>query len=313
MKVALVDMDYEYRKFIGRPPKHRFPNFALMRISAWHKSQGDTVDWYPLPMQIPDKIYVSKCFTWYKDVVQFAAADPEPIYGGTGYRKYETLPDEIDCILPDYSIYPDCDYAIGFLSRGCIRSCPWCVVPRKEGTLRQYDDIERIAQDRKKIVLMDNNFLANDFEFVKEQLEKSIRLGVKIDFNQGLDARLITPENAALLAKCKWFTISGNNKYIRFSCDTAGMIEPLRNAVKTLRSAGYNGDIFVYVLARELNESVERIYKIQEIDKKIIPHCQPYRNLDGDGEITDPRLAMLARWCDRAWLRKSCKFEDYKE
>ena len=77
MKIALVDMDYEYRKSIGRPPRHRFPNFALMRISAWHKAQGDTVDWYPLPMEIPDKIYVAKCFTWYKDVVQFAAGDPE--------------------------------------------------------------------------------------------------------------------------------------------------------------------------------------------------------------------------------------------
>ena len=313
MKIALVDMDYEYRKSIGRPPRHRFPNFALMRISAWHKAQGDTVDWYPFPMEIPDKIYVSKCFTWYKDVVQFAAADPEPIYGGTGYRMYNELPAEIDRMLPDYSIYPGCDFAIGFLSRGCIRNCPWCVVPRKEGALRQYDDIERIAQDRKKIVLMDNNFLATDFEFVKEQLEKSVRLGLSIDFNQGLDARLITPENAELLAKCKWFTITGNNKYIRFSCDTAGMIEPLRHAVKTLRQVGYKGDVFVYILAQELAETLERLDKILAIDHKIQPFIQPYRNLDGDGEITDPELARLSRWCNMAATRKKCKFEDYKE
>jgi hypothetical protein len=159
---------------------------------------------------------------------------------------------------------------------------------------------------------MDNNFLANDFEFVKEQLEKSVRLGLKIDFNQGLDARLITPKNAALLAKVKWSSASENNRYIRFSCDTAGMIEPLRNAVKTLRQAGYTGKIFIYVLAQELEESLERIKKILEIDNKINPFVQPYRNLDGDGQIVDLQLKRLARWCNMASIRKSCNFENYK-
>ena len=301
MKIGLVNVD-----------GHNFPNFALMRLSAWHKAQGDDVEWYQPLFSHPDRIYASKVFTFTPDYTDYSANDPEPIKGGTGYKMYNTLPEEIDRLLPDYSIYPQYDFAIGFLSRGCIRNCPWCVVPRKEGALRQYDDIERIAQDRKKIVLMDNNFLANDFEFVKEQLEKSIRLGVKIDFNQGLDARLITPKNAALLAKCKWFTISGNNKYIRFSCDTAGMIEPLRNAVKMLRQAGYKGELFIYVLAQELEESLERIKKILEIDSKCHPFCQPYRNLDGDGQIVDRNLKRLARWCNMASIRTSCEFEDYK-
>jgi hypothetical protein len=159
---------------------------------------------------------------------------------------------------------------------------------------------------------MDNNFLANDFEFIKEQLEKSVRLGLSIDFNQGLDARLITPENAELLAKCKWFTITGNKKYIRFSCDTAGMIEPLRNAVKTLRQVGYKGDVFVYILAQDFAETLERLDKILAIDHKIQPFIQPYRNLDGDGEIVDPELRRLQRWCNMAATRKKCKFEDYK-
>lgn len=301
MKIALVDVD-------GR----NFPNFALMRISAWHKAQGDSVEWYQPLFSNPDRIYASKIFTFTPDYTDFNPCHPEPIKGGTGYRMYNDLPEEIDRMLPDYSIYPQYDFAIGFLSRGCIRNCPWCVVPRKEGALRQYDDIERIAQDRKKIVLMDNNFLANDFEFVKEQLEKSVRLGLSIDFNQGLDARLITPENAELLAKCKWFTISGNNKYIRFSCDTAGMIEPLRNAVKTLRDIGYKGDFFIYILAQQWEESIERINKILEIDKKIHPFCQPYRNLDEDGQVVDKKLKYLARWCNVASVRKSCKFADYK-
>jgi hypothetical protein len=302
MKVALVDVD-----------GHNFPNFALMRISAWHKAQGDTVEWYDPLFSHPDKIYASKVFTFTPDYTDYNPSDPEPIKGGTGYRMYNELPEEIDRTLPDYSIYPRYDFAIGVLSRGCIRNCPWCVVPKKEGALRRYDDIFRIAEPGKGLILMDNNFLANDFEFVKSQLKKAIWLDLPIDFNQGLDARLITPENAALLARCKWFTVSGNNKYIRFSCDNSAMITPLRDAVKTLREVGYKGKLFVYVLAQDLAESLERINKICEIDKKIHLFCQPYRNLDGDGSVANPELKRLARWCNIASIRKSCKFEEYKQ
>lgn len=295
MRIALVDVD-------GK----NFPNFALMRLSAWHKAQGDEVEWYQPLFSHPDRIYASKVFTFTPDYIDYAPCDPEPIKGGTGYRLYHDLPEEIDRTLPDYSIYPDYGYAIGFLSRGCVRNCPWCVVPKKEGALRRYDDIERIAQGRKEVVLMDNNFLANDLEFIKDQLAKSIRLGVRIDFNQGLDARLVTPEIASLLSKAKW------SKYIRFSCDTIGVLPHLANAVQMLRKAGYTKEIFVYVLAQELEESVERIYKILELDKNILPFCQPYRNLDGDGKITDHNLQRLARWCNKVWIRKTCKFEQYK-
>lgn len=294
MKISLVDVD-----------GHHFPNFALMRVSAWHKAQGDVVDWYQPLFSKPDKIYASKVFTFTPDYTEYAASDPQPVKGGTGYRMYNELPEEIDRMLPDYSIYPQYDYAIGFLSRGCIRNCPWCVVPRKEGGLRQYDDIERIAQGRKHVVLMDNNFLANDDDFIKEQIEKSARAKLRIDFNQGLDARLVTPEVAKLLTAAKW------SRYIRFSCDTSGMIEPLSKAVKTLRKAGYNGEIFVYVLAQDPTESLDRIQRILAIDKKITPYCQPFRNLDGDGKIADHNLERLARWCNKVWIRKSCKFEEY--
>lgn len=294
MKVSLVDVD-----------GHNFPNFALMRIAAWHKAQGDVVDWYQPLFSNPDKIYASKVFTFTPDYTEYAAGDPEPVKGGTGYRMYNELPEEIDRMLPDYSIYPQYDYAIGFLSRGCIRNCPWCVVPRKEGGIRQYDDIERIAQGRKHVVLMDNNFLANEEGFIKEQIEKSVKAKLRMDFNQGLDARLVTPEVAKLLTAAKW------NRYIRFSCDTSGMIEPLSKAVKMLRQTGYNGEIFVYVLAQDPTESLDRIQRILAIDKKITPYCQPFRNFDGDGKVTDHKLERLARWCNKVWIRKSCKFEEY--
>lgn len=248
MKISLIDVD-----------GHNYPNFALMKISAWHKANGDDVDWYSPLFSKPDRIYASKVFTFTPDYQYFPENSnpyywalkgkdgspysgyydpPEIIKGGTGYRIYEDLPAEIDAMLPDYSIYPQYSFAIGFLSRGCIRNCPWCVVPRKEGNIRQYDDIERIAQGRKHVVLMDNNFLANDFEFIKEQIEKANKLKLKIDFNQGLDARLVTPEIAKVLASAKWRAATGNNGYIRFSCDTMSCIEPVKNAISELRGGG---------------------------------------------------------------------------
>lgn len=295
MNIGLIDVD-----------GHHFPNLALMKISAYHKANGDTVDWYsPLLNFLGGRLYASKVFTFSADWDYFPV-DWDIRQGGTGYRIYEDLPQDIDDMLPDYSIYPQYDFAIGFLSRGCIRKCPWCVVPRKEGNIRQYDDIERVSQGRKEVVLMDNNFLANDFEFIKEQLEKSIALNIRIDFNQALDARLVNDDNAKLLAKAKW------SRYIRFACDTESQIEPVIEAIKTVRNAGYTKEFMCYFLAKEVDETLERINKVMQHDKKFTPYVMPYRNLDGDGEIINDNLKRLARWCNRQWLRKSCKFEDYK-
>lgn len=297
MQVSLIDVD-----------GHNFPNLALMKISAWYKANGDTVSWYdPLFAGEYGMLYASKVFTFTPDYDFFPANKKWVIRkGGTGYRLYEDLPQYIDNMLPDYSIYPQYDFAIGFLSRGCIRKCPWCVVPRKEGNIRRYDDIERISSGRKNVVLMDNNFLANDFEFIKEQIEKSIALNIKIDFNQALDARLVTDDNAKLLAKAKW------SRYIRFACDTESQIEPVIEAMKTLRQAGYTKDFFCYFLAKDVEETLERINKLLQSDKRFTPFVMPYRNLDGDGKAINNNLNRLARWCNKQWIRKTCKFEDYK-
>jgi len=130
MKIGLIDVD-----------GHNFPNLALMKISAWHKQKGDHVEWYePLLSGHCDKVYMSKVFTFTPDYEYFINAD-EIIKGGTGYKLYDrVLPDDVDTIFPDYSIYPQFDFAIGFLTRGCIRKCKWCVVPKKEGDLWPYCD-----------------------------------------------------------------------------------------------------------------------------------------------------------------------------
>jgi radical SAM superfamily enzyme YgiQ (UPF0313 family) len=137
---------------------------------------------------------------------------PGAIKGGTGYGLYAELPPEIDGQYPDYSIYPECDYAVGYLTRGCPNRCAWCVVPKKEGNIRPYADWRGIVRSgTKKLVLMDNNILAADYGI--NQLAELADTDYRVDLNQGMDARLVTPEIADILARVKWL------KYLRFSCD----------------------------------------------------------------------------------------------
>lgn len=294
MKVSLLDVD-----------GHNFPNLALMKLSAWHKLQGDDVDWYQPLFSRPDRLYASKVFTFTPEYDCYAASDPEPIRGGTGYDASIKLPDEVENILPDYSIYPEFTQATGFLTRGCIRSCPWCIVPKKEGSIHIVDDISRICVDRKEVVLLDNNFLAAPEAFVQEQLEKSQRLKLKLDFNQALDARMVNEKNAPLLAATRW------SKYIRFACDTASMLPYVQHAVELIRAHKYRGDFFIYVLAKDLNETLERIIKLTSFDRRIIPFCQPYRDFISKTEPPE-ELQQLARWCNRQAIRKSIPFSEYR-
>jgi len=299
MKVSLVDVDGT-----------GFPNLALMKISAYYKKHGATVDWYSPMFSHPDRIYASKIFTFTPDYIDYYVGDPEPIKGGTGYDIYSKLPPEIERTLPDYSIYPNVDYAVGFLSRGCIRNCPWCVVPRKEGSMHIENTIEYVCLDyqiqaRKNVVLMDNNFLANDLWFIERELERSHVMNIRLDFNQGLDARLVTDYIARLLCRVHWM------RYIRFSCDTQGMIPSVKMAMRLLREAGYKREFFIYFLAEDAAETHDRILQVLDADKKVTPFVMPYRNLDGDGEIVSGETKHLARWANKVWIRKSCTFEQY--
>lgn len=238
MLIGLHDAEKDHFK------KKSFPNYVLMKISAWHKAQGDQVEWWN-PLKRYDRIYSSK-------VLDFTPVDPylpeDTIRGGTGYRDIpvnQELPKEIDDMLPDYSIYPECDYAIGYLTRGCPNHCRWCVVPEKEGNIRPYRTWREIVRaDTDKLVLMDNNILA--CEHGVEQLIGLIGSGYRIDLNQGMDARLVDDEIADILSRLRWI------RFMRFSCDQKSQIGPIRNAIKLLRKYGVKPyRIFIYLLVTE--------------------------------------------------------------
>lgn len=292
MKIGLIDVDGH----------SGFPNFALMRISAWHKQNGDSVEWYqPMFSGHLDRVYMSKVFTFTPDYEYVVDAD-EIVRGGTGYKLYNNLPDEMEHITPDYSIYPDCDYAIGFLTRGCIRKCPWCVVPKKEGKICDYDTWQHIKRpDSKKIVFMDNNVLAS--EYGVSQIEEMSHEDVRIDFNQAVDARLITKENAKYLAECKWI------KYLRVSCDTTAMLPVIRQALDYLGEYGLKpSKVFSYVLIEDVEDAHHRIVELDKMG--VIPFAQPYR--DFDTNYVNPEHKRLARWCNMKATFKSCTWEDYR-
>ena len=288
MKIGLVDVDSRH-----------FPNLALMRLSAWHKAQGDAVEWWN-GFTHYDRVYLSKVFTFTPDHDTVIDAD-EIVTGGTGYKDYGTLPPEVEKTFPDYSIYPQYHQAIGFLTRGCCRACEWCVVPRKEGPIRPAATWEQVKRpDSRELVLMDNNVLACGHGL--EQIARMGREEVWVDFNQGLDARLVTPDTAALLAKLKWI------RNVRLSCDTSAMVPVIQQATAYLREAGVAPSRFwSYVLVQDVEDAHKRVLALESMGIDVF--AQPYRDYDG-GEPTEEQRA-FARWVNVKSVHRSCTWEDY--
>lgn len=283
-----------------------YPNLALMKISEYHKSRGDKVEWYN-PFDHYDKLYMAKVFSFTEDYGQWIVNVDSVEKGGTGYDVSKSLPPEIDRLQPDYSIYTSIDdrTAYGFLTRGCPNKCKWCIVPRKEGNITPYMDIEEITiQGRNNVILMDNNILASDYGL--QQVEKIVRLGLRVDFNQGLDARLVTDDIAKLLAKVKWI------KRIRFGCDTQRQIEECDRATVLIDKHGYKGEYFFYcILLDNFHESFTRVNHWRNRGGRFLTHCQPYRDLNNPRQVIPQWQKDLASWANKKWIFKSCEFKDF--
>lgn len=294
MRIGLLAVDSNY------------PNLALMKISRWHKERGDEVDWYN-PFDWYDVLYMSKVFSFTEDWLQVITNVGRIVKGGTGYSLTENLPEEIDRLQPDYSIYPSIpsDTAYGFLTRGCPNKCKWCVVPKKEGEVRPYMDCDDIAiEGRTSLILMDNNILAVPDRM--KILDKLIKRGYKVDFNQGLDARLVEPGIAERLANVRWI------KRIRFGCDTEAQVRMCEKAIEMIQECGYKGEFLLYcMLHGSISECYKRVSHWRD-NHKVVPFCQPYR------DITHPRQEIpqwqldMQRWADRKELFFSTDFCDFQ-
>jgi len=244
---------------------HNFPNLALMKLSTHHKDKGDFVAFVEAGKHY-DLVYRSKVFSFTND-------DPINyesnliIEGGTGFNSLETLPDEVEKLKPDYSIYPDCHFALGYITRGCPRKCPFCVVGEKEG----YRSI-RVAhlsdfwEGQKEIKLLDPNLLAcKESSLILEEMRDS---GAKIDFTQGLDVRFINEKTIELIKEI-------NVKVIHFAYDSMKDKKEIERRLKLFseKTGFIRNKVSVFVLVNydtTLKEDLERIKFIRSLN------FQPY-------------------------------------
>ena len=285
--VGLHDADHDVM------PKKTFPNLALMKISTFHKQLGDQVEWWsPLFGNKYDIVYSSKIF-------DYTPVNPQlpkyTIKGGTGYGLYNTLDKHVDECFPDYSIYPKCDYAIGYLTRGCPNTCGYCIVPKKEGDIYTYNNWRNIIRsDSKKLVLMDNNILASQHGI--EQLTELADTPYYIDLNQGMDASLVAPEIAYLFSKLKWIL------YIRLSCDTQDDLVPVIEAVKLLERYGVKSyKVFVYLLVtKNIIDAHNRLMYLKDLGVSV--YAQPLRL--GKTEVPNRAQKFFARFVYYKWYKK---------
>ena len=274
MKIGLVDVD-----------GHRFPNLALMKISAYHKADGDVVEWAN-SLECYDIVYMAKVFTFTPDDLQAYQTDTL-IQGGTGYNMALTLPEHIEHVYPDYGLYGITDTAYGYLTRGCPRQCPFCIVADKEGTQSvKVADLAEFWRGQKKIKLLDPNILAcPNWYGLLEQLALS---GAEVDFTQGLDARLLTDEKVQALRAVKY-------KILHFAWDNADDTVTPKLLEKYSDAWGLRPERKkVYVLTNfntNHAQDLERIYTLRDMGYD--PYVMIY-----DKYNAPQQTRYLQRWCN---------------
>ena len=288
MNVCLLDID------------SKIPNVALMKLSTFHKQQGDSVKLgYDPLFDTPDICYASKVFT-FTDEPQFMP-DCETVKGGTGYditAKLD-LPD-YERIMPDYSLYPSFDYAVGRYTRGCPNRCPWCVVPKMDGNeVRQVASLEDFWQGQKTVRLLDDNIMADPDIFCRA-CDDLAKAGVNVIF-EALDIRLITDETAKALAKTK------SEKRYHFAWDGHAQDEAVPRGIEILKKAGIKPWRLMFYVLVGFNTSPEYdMQRITAIDRLgANPYVMPF-------DKTDTYQHHLARWCNNKIIYRKTTFDRYE-
>jgi len=301
LEIGLIDVD-----------SHNFPNLPLMKLSAWHKRQGDIVEWYDSIKALCDgeydRVYMSKVFTFTDDYDRPIYAK-EIIKGGTGYYYPDggsPLPDEVEHIYPDYSLYGIKDTAYGFLTRGCPKGNlhKYCIVSQKEGYCsHKVADLTEFWSGQREIILLDPNITA--CKDCNELFRQLIDSKAWIDFSQGLDMQLMTEEKAELLKQMKI-------KRVHFALDNWNEFETAIPKFKMFKElTGWDKrKMGVYVLTNydtTHEQDLERIYKLRELG--YWPYVMIYEK-----EKTKPKdtVRRLQRWVNNRRIFEAVPdFKDY--
>lgn len=293
MKIGIYDVD-----------NTNMPNLALMKISAWHKKQGDDVEMYsPLFLDDYDKIYASKVF----DFSDSSGLIPDKmIIGGTGYDMQKQLPKEIEFMPPDYTIY-NYPHNIGFTMRGCRLKCSFCVVPKKEGKPVSYSTIADIWSQResKFIVLLDNDFFGNpDW---KLRIEEILKFGLKVNFSQGLNIRNLKPDQAEALASVKFCNMHNTKNQVYFAWDDPRHEKLIHRGIARCVEAGIPPwKMAFYVLIGYHSTEAEDLHRVNILrDYGCDPYSMPF-------DKSDPYQNRFTRWVNHKAIFKTVPWEEYK-
>lgn len=291
MKIGLIDVD-----------SHNFPNLALMKISAYHKSIGDIVEWYQHD-QWYDLVYQSKVFDeTYTPELPFTPHADCTIKGGTGYGLSNVLPADVEHMMPDYGLYGITDTAYGFLTRGCPRHCGFCIVGDKEG-LRSVKvaDLSEFWDGHQKIELLDPNLLAcKDRMDLLDQLVDSRAI---VNVNQGFDIRLTNEEVAEKLGRMRV-------KRVHFAWDNPEQdLRPYFERFTAAYRRKSSSTKVVYVLTNynsTLEQDLYRVYTLRDLgyDPYIMIYDKPHA----------PKTTKhLGRWVNNKFIFRKCRtFEEYR-
>jgi len=302
MRVGLLDVD-----------RTGFPNLALMKLSAWHRANGDETVLLRHAAPV-DRLYASCVFSWNREKARAVEA-LGGIVGGSGVSLTRTLPPEVEAMRPDYSLY-GIDYGVGYLMRGCIWQCAFCVVPQKEGKPRAVatiDDLLNRESGRKRpfVVLLDNEFFWRE-RWAIEQLETFTTRGIDFCPSQGLDVRVVTPALCAAVAASPFWNVQRSRRQVTFAFDSLAIEKQYRRGVEMLLAAGMKAwqlQSFVLVgFNSTIAQDLRRLAIIREYG--IDPFVMVYRDYTTGKMARDPQLRNLARWVNRR-LCKVMAFEDY--
>lgn len=269
-------------------------NTALMQISRYHKDRGDKVEWWsPLTDKQFDHVFCSSIF----DFTDKSEVPKRAVCGGTGFDVTSLLSKDIENCELDYSIYPECECSFIWFSRGCIRNCPWCVVPQKEGSIKIVDP-KNLNPNGKYIAVCDNNFFANvEWHLAITYL---VNLGQPVHIQQGIDVRTITHCQAHSL------TTIPTNKQIKIAWDNPEDTKQIIAGIKRLCEYIKPYKIMCYVLIGFESTEQEDLYRVEKLrDLGIDPFVMPY-------DKSNLYQKAFARWVNHKAMFKTVEWKDYR-